>query len=538
MCLKPFKSKKPSVAKGKTIKKAEPTNGGQTIKDERSEHSARVKSAVDLNSISEWLEENAIKGPQPAAKKEEAGLWELKGPRPATLVPGRATQITAVSEAGCKEEGDSKETKTKPAVESNNAEEPERPLLDLLVGQQDPSSQYFTRKYFRVPSSSVPDIVPASDGSELLYELPELNPNAFRLYQIWLHTGAILPGYHGAYNPLHTSTSKYKWQLFWPLINAHILGCAIRAVDFADSVIDFLQEKLETTRADDDTIKHLFSADNKGVSNSLKSFVVDQCINTNVQGSARLDLSGLPATFAHLMAERALLCLSHQTSKAAKAGCEYHTHATPDACYKKKVLPKDTRKKQWLEAQREKSRKDNEEITKNSKANGIRTVDWESQRAAKSRTSTMQAGESGVPSNTPTQAKRFSHPPADTFFGTTQPLGAIDDVFTTVPVPKREAPLPLPPAPTELPATTSNNSDAMKVAPTEKAEATELDAAVVKPVIIDGNSSPVPNAHSTKSISDVELRQNLEMALEFERQNRCPGAFPVSRNGSTRSAAT
>lgn len=78
----------------------------------------------------------------------------------------------------------------------------------------------------------------------------------------------------------------------------------------------------------------------------------------------------------------------------------------------------------------------------------------------------------------------------------------------------------------------------MKVAPTEKAEATELDAAVVKPVIIDGNSSPVPNAHSTKSISDVELRQNLEMALEFERQNRCPGAFPVSRNGSTRSAAT
>lgn len=537
MSLNPFKSKKSSAAKGKTIKKAEPNNGGQESKDKRYEDSARAKGAVDFLSISEWLGETAVKGPQPTAKKEEAGLWELKGPCHATLVPGRATQSKAVSETGCKDEGDS-EAKTRPTVESNNAEEPERPMLDLLVGHQDTSSQYLTRTYFRVPRSSVPDIASSSDSSELLHELPELNPNAFRLYQIWLYTGAILPGYHGANDRLHTSTSKYKWQLFWPLINAHILGCAIQAVDFADSVIDSLQENLGTTQADSDTIKHLFSVYHEKVSKSLKSFVVDQCINASIQGSAKLDLSGLPPTFAHLMAERALLRLSHQTSKTVELGCEYHVHATPDACYKRKVTLKDTRKQQWLEAERENSCKDCEEVTKNAKANKIQTVDWEQKTAGKGRVSSMQAGGSGMPSPTRMQAKRFSHPTADTFFGTTQSLGSIDDVLTKVPAPTREAPLPTPHAPTELPATTSNNSDAIKVAPTERATATELDAAVFKPVTSDGSSSPVPSAHSTQSNSDVELRENLEMALAFERQNRCPGAFPVSRNGSTRSVAT
>ncbi|EAT86604.1 hypothetical protein HBI56_128940 [Parastagonospora nodorum] len=538
MSLNLFKFKKPSGAKGKTIKKAEPTNGGRTSKDMRAEDSARVESAIDLLSIADWLKENAVKGPQPAAKKEEAGLWELKGPRRATIVPRRTNQLNAVSATGSKGERDSKETETKPAVESNDAEEPERPMFDLLIGHQDTSSQYFTRTYFRVAASSVPDIDPALHSSDLLHELPELNPNAFRLYQIWLHTGAILPGYHGAYVPLHKSTSNHKWQLFWPLLNAHILGCAIGAFDFADQVIDFLLEKLGTTQADDETIKHLFSADHKDVSKSLKCFVIDQCINANVAGSTELDLLGLPHAFAQLMAKRALLRLSRQTPKAIEAGCEYHMHPVPDACYKKKILPKDTRKQQWLEVELEKSRKDYEEVMKSSKANGIRTVDWEHQRAGVNRVSTMQAGGPGVPPTTQMQANRLSDPLTDAFFGTTQPLGAIDDVLTKVPAPTHKAPSPPPSAPTELPASITHSSDTMKAAPKGKATATELDAAVFKPVTSTGNNSPVSSTHSTQSNADVELRQNLEMALEFEKQNRCPGTFPVSRNGSTKSIAT
>ncbi|KAH4982490.1 hypothetical protein HBI51_211190 [Parastagonospora nodorum] len=538
MSLNLFKSKKPSGAKGKTIKKAEPTNGGRTSKDMRAEDSARVESAIDLLSIADWLKENAVKGPQPAAKKEEAGLWELKGPRRATIVPRRTNQPNPVSVTGSKRGRDSKETEKKPAVESNDAEEPERPMFDLLIGHQDTSSQYFTRTYFRVLASSVPDIDPALHSIDLLHELPELNPNAFRLYQIWLHTGAILPGYHGAYDPLHTSTSKYKWQLFWPLLNANILGCAIGAFDFADQVIDYLQEKLGTSRVDDETINHLFAANSKDVSKSLKCFVVDQYIEATINGPISVDISDLPPAFTHLVAERALLRLFPQARVAVEAGCNYHMHKTPDACYKKKVLPKDTQKQQWLEAERGKSRRDYEEVTKNSKAHGIRTVDWEQQRAGVNRVSKMQAGGPGVPPTTQMQANRLSDPLADAFFGTTQPLGAIDDVLTKVPAPTHKAPSPPPSAPTELPASIAHSSDTMKVAPKGKDTATELDAAVFKPVTSTGSNSPVSSTHSTQSNADVELRQNLEMALEFERQNRCPGVFPVSRNGSTKSIAT
>jgi hypothetical protein len=321
------------------------------------------------------------------------------------------------------------------------------------------------------------------------------------------------------------------------LLNAYILGCAIGAFDFADQAIDSLQEKLGTTRVDDETINHLFAANSKGVSKSLKCFVVDQCIEATVNGPISMDISDLPPQFTHLVAERALLRLCSDARVAVKGGCKYHMHKTPDACYEKKVLPKDTRKQQWLEVERVKSRKDYEEVMDSSKANAIRTVDWEQQRAGVNQVSTMQAGRSGVPANTQSQAKRLSYPLADAFFGTTQPLGAIDDVLTKVPAPTREASSPPPSAPTELPAFIAHSSETMKTAPKGEATATGLDVAVVKPATSNGNNSPVPSAHNAQANAVMELQENLEMALEFERQNRCPGAFPVSRNGSTRSIA-
>jgi hypothetical protein len=86
MVINLFKSKKLSLPKGNTIRKAEPINYRQGRRDFHAEDSVRIKSAVDLSIVFDWLKENAVGCPKNAEMSDRAGLWDLKGPRKSTLV--------------------------------------------------------------------------------------------------------------------------------------------------------------------------------------------------------------------------------------------------------------------------------------------------------------------------------------------------------------------------------------------------------------------------------------------------------------------
>jgi hypothetical protein len=149
-------------------------------------------------------------------------------------------------------------------------------MVDLLLGHQDPTSQYFTCKYFSVPARTLP-FVQSKENSSLL--VADLDPHAFELYQIWLHTGVIPAQYRvTCFNP-PTSDVKMTWQSCWPLINAHILGVTLNAPNFTDCVMDMLQAKLNSgIFPDTDTLEHVFSSSGNGISEALRRFVVDRCL--------------------------------------------------------------------------------------------------------------------------------------------------------------------------------------------------------------------------------------------------------------------
>lgn len=471
MAINLFKSKKSSLLKRNTIKKAEPVDGRQGRRDFHAENSARLESTVDLLTVSDWLKESVVQGPENAGSSSRAGLWDLKGPRRPTFIDENATQIKAASKEETGQTDSVSEAMVVPTTEHKESEPSEPPMLNLLCGQQNTSSRYFTKTCFRVPAFAVPD-TPSSSEEEVnsLLQLPELDPNAFRLYLIWLQTGKVLSGYHGAIESSLANLRQYSWQVCWPLMNAHILGYNIKAVDFADQVMDFLRERLSNkTFADVETIKHIFSKDDKDMSNLLKHFVVDQCIDAGAEGLTSLELSSLPLAFAHLMVERSLRRLSIATSASKEAmtdnGCEYHLHDTPDACYKKNIRPSEARKKRWLELGRETARKEAEEVVTNAILNGVKTVDWEKQNVGGNRASIQQfeqtkatcsrveERQSVQPEAIAKQNREASCTAADgklkpgmlagALFGTTQSNGAVDVVLHKAP--SRGAPLPPPP---------------------------------------------------------------------------------------------
>lgn len=251
-----------------------------------------------------------------------------------------------------------------------------QPTFDLLLGQQDPSSPYFTRRYFS--EAYVADVRDATKPPrDILHHISELDSQAFEMYKMYTNTGKI------GFRCLADVKNKYLWIACWPLMNAHILGCIIEEPAFADRVMNFLVEKLPLGLAPDfKTVEHLFDGNRKGISDALKTFVADRFVNAQQQSHVVLDTSTYPETFQEAALQSALRHLAYSQDTDARPGCTYHTHHDKELCYKTRLTPVDTLKEQRLAVARENSARDAEFVIANALQNGVKSVDWEQRRAA------------------------------------------------------------------------------------------------------------------------------------------------------------
>jgi hypothetical protein len=555
-----FKSKKYSIQKGNTIRKSEPIHGIQTRKDLHSKGGDHEASIVDISTVSNWVKESAVQKSNGAGSTLRAVLGGSNEPRQATLVNSIDVQSNVASEEGFGEGRDDSVVTT-----GQDSEPPRRQTLYLLIGQQDTSSRYFTQRYVRVPASIIPDsaarLSGSSDNSSPV-SIPELDPQAFELYQIWLRAETIHFRCSGAYSSPAIDFG-YMWQVCWPLINAHILGCAIDAPEFCDRVMDLIQEKLRNAPAADvDTINHIFSENERDISDVLRRFVVNRYIDAGIEaGIADLQIPSLPPLFVYALLDAALRRLSSGDTVSQTSDCEYHTHEASGTCYKLSVQPNVVTREKKLEAAREISRKDSEEVVKNVEINGVRTTDWEERRAdanlalMKQRgwrrvgfrrldeqppleTATMRsAGADAIERNhelpKPTLKNQAgTDTSVENPFGTTKVNGAMDDVLCKAP--SRE--VPPPPAFTGLATIAAYDMNPPDILPDYKAHATSSNTdTTTSTSTVPSGSTLTPSSRSSQSVPDLELRQQIEMTLELEKQLACPGAFPLSRNGSNES---
>jgi hypothetical protein len=306
-------------------------------------------------------------------------LKELDRPRHATLVNG----TTPLQSLHGEQSADSLPSTAAPVKSKEDVKSPSRQVTNVVIGQQDPSSRYFTRKYVQIavskrPNASVPF---ETTKGELFCLLPELDPQAFELYQTWLHTGVIALRRQGFDYAVPRTEITPAWKDCWPLFNAHILGCTINDADSPDRVIDVLQEKLGNNahQVDVDTINHLFSAEVEGIPQVLKDFVVCCCIEAGIESDfADLHIPSLRPTFFRLVLKSALQRLSREHRPQE---CEFHIHETPEACYKKRISPNDIEWEKRLNSGRQNSCKDFEQVMENRRNNGIKAEDWEDRRA-------------------------------------------------------------------------------------------------------------------------------------------------------------
>tara|TARA_R110002003_G_scaffold120_4_gene10624 strand:- start:325 stop:2049 length:1725 start_codon:yes stop_codon:yes gene_type:complete len=566
-----FKSRQQSSPKGNTIKKSEPIDGRQTRRDFHSDKD-HDESVVDHMTVGEWLKDEG-KGSLNADDSAHHGVLRTTvSPRGATVVDrddsrtrSLKAEIDKVSEKGVKNAAEV------PVAVNAKDEAPVEPMLDLLLGSQDPSSRYFTKKYIRVHASAMSitnEFTTPSSSSSVpvtsngLMSVPDLDPHAFELFQIWTHTGIVPLRFHQICRSSQPTNGKYVWPACWPLMNAHMLGCVLKIPPFSDRVIDILQEYIgKTVYPDVDTINHIFSADHSRPA-VLERFVVDRWIEAAAHdGHEDLNVEDLPPSFVQLMLQTALrrLCSFQPSSKVS--GCGYHTHQDTETCYKNRTHPAEVSRQQRLEFARDMSRKDSEQLVTNAASNGVKIVDWEVRRAEAERLSRERTGMTWAGSSRSGDALGVRNRPvegpaakelngemsspqvasqkeiesgtsAEPLFGTTQTAGAVDDVFGKPP--SRKAPSP---PVMELPATLSCTAQHAFVTPIRDVGTGALDMNEIsfKACANHRSDVPTPSKCSVASNPDSELRQKLEMALRYERQAKCPGAFPLSRTGSAKS---
>jgi hypothetical protein len=420
-------------------------------------------------TVSEWLKEEG-KGSLKADDSAHHGVLRTTvSPRGATVVDGDGSrteslqaEIDKVSEKGVKNSAEV------PVAVVAKGEAPVEPMLDLLLGSQDPSSRYFTKKYFHAhasamsitnefPTQSPSTSVPITDNG--LMSVPDLDPYAFELLQIWIHTGIVPSRFHQTCRSSQPTNGKYIWQACWPLMNAHMLGCVLKIPPFSDCVIDILQEYIgKTVCPDVDTINHIFSADQSRPA-VLKRFVVDRWIEAAAHDVREdFNVEDWPSSFVQLLLHTALRRLCSFQPSSQVSGCDYHTHQDTETCYRNRTHPAEVSKQQRLEFARDMSRKDSEQLVTNAASNSVKIVDREVRRAEAERlsrertrmtwASSSRSGDALPVRNRPVEGPaakemdgKMSSPQvasqkeiesgtsAEPLFGTTQTTGTVDNVF-------------------------------------------------------------------------------------------------------------
>jgi hypothetical protein len=343
---------------------------------------------------------------------------------------------------------------------------------------------------------------------------------------------------------LSAMNEKYVWQYYWPLMNAHILGCTINEPNFADLVIDIIEQAIpEVMYPDADTIIHIFSTDGHGISDVLQRFIVDRWFEAVSDGGfTDVDASGLPRAFVDFALHHAVE-LRSSDSRENQSSCRYHTHKTPDLCYRLKVTPGNLQKKTELDFAHGKTQRDSFAAVIDASVSEVKCIDWEQRRMEGNNAmcentrrkwiAFQRKGEQpplpkGLNSDFGTNGD-FQAPGADISV-TTQTDETVDEIVRT------------PPSRPPPPSSAATESSVSNVVPLKHAEALPVYQAkadgqvkIVEPTASCTNVSVVTPASSLWSRPDSELRQSWETALKYGKRSACPGAFPESREGSSRS---
>ena len=585
------KSKKLSTSMGNTSTKAEPTNGqasaltprwiglpgvdGDRLLFEDMSNASYPGNDIDMSgrkddgkqedvrTANEKMNGNYTKKMKRPGRRISVLYRTLADPYHATLMGGVTPEV---NDYVIPNEPES--SKASPAESYTTQEQAQSPMLNFLLGRQDPSSRYFTRRLERLPdpnnsndsssTSSTPSLRGVNDSPPL--QLTNYDPHAFELYKVWLHTDAI-PTYYRYTGRLPTDQNqKYTWQSSWPLMNAVILGGTIKEPDFTDRVMDLLEEHVvKGVCADKDTIVHVFAERAGDIPAILKQFIVDRCIDASFASFNNLGIPTLPSPFVNLALKTALRRLSRAEQVPLAPDCRYHTHTSLEGCYKRNHTAADIRKKERPGWQREKSRKDSKEVEKNVGENGSESIDGETgqvndDRVARKQTACTRVGSGGLNGRREEKAERnvaaeetsvtkratwtresnFHDTDKERLLlpvdipGMTRTKDAVHEIQLE---PPRRAP---PPPPTignlgnllESAVCVINHSNSL--APFQEDSGIQTSNLPAPTLTGGGSVSPHLSPRNTRSKSGFRLPRGLETPSKSEKRTICPGAYPES----------
>jgi hypothetical protein len=440
-----------------------------------------------------------------------------------------------------------------------HAETSKTHVFNILCGQQDCTSRYFTRRFvgFQPADTKLLNINPSSRQSEF-FNRSAIDPDANELWTVWKFTGTIPAHYHNF--DLSDVDPQHIWFAYWPLMNAVIHGHILKETEFTGRVMNLLQDNVShSVRPDLDTISHLFGEHRNCMPQVLQQFVVDRWIDASVHHSNVDPL--LPELFVHAALKTALQRLSYNKRSSSISNCEYHTHATPESCYRRETVTGET---ETVDRQRDNQEQPLEDKAASEQSNSLKDVDRETLKADAHQTMRAQSELFWVGfrrfDKRPTESHASSSledsellnrviplcpdipephhkvvPPASSLFGIAQTSGDVEDVMVELPTCE-----PLPPS--SLVLALGERRGEATVASREVLPAYTNESYVPlrndSPTVIeqaDGSYSLPLRVESTQSLPKDGWNIVLEMSLQTGKRVTCPGAFPESRPGSLRS---
>jgi len=344
------------------------------------------------------------------------------------------------------------------------------------------------------------------------------------------------------------------------LINAAIHGYVIDDVEFVDRVMDLLEEKIvKGVRPDIDTISHTFGVKRHNMPKALGRFLVDRWLDSAAQGFDNVDPSDLPQPFVCSALEIAMRRLSSDKRSPPLLNCQYHTHATPEQCYKQRIAPEEAKRQQRYKYRREKASREAEQVAADSIDCGIVVVDWEGRRLEQHRRlrdesdASLPAFDDRIGTSREVQeaehsdgldaqgdidaknrliAKSSSSP----MFGTAQAAGPVDEVKFALPT---RGPPPMPPSPNARvgrdDSAVEGNQAYERLVMDQKTQFSLFDGAM-QAMKIEGNSGSIALGAPAMRGSDANARTVSGESPRRRERRTCPGSFPESRSGSSNKA--
>ncbi|KAI4671040.1 uncharacterized protein J4E88_009435 [Alternaria novae-zelandiae] len=444
-----------------------------------------------------------------------------------------------------------------PPIPDAAVDTPRQSMISVLYGRQNPDSWYLTRRLARLPTVNIPDNI----DLPTLLRRRNIDADAAEMHQIWRRTGVIPTRYRDVnfdpdgINPQHT------WIACWPLINAAIHGYVIDDVEFVDRVMDLLEEKIvKGVKPDIDTISHIFGEKRHYMPKALSRFLVDRWVNNATEGFGDVNPSDLPQPFVCSALETAMRRLSSDKRSSPLLNCQYHTHATPEECYKQRIAPEEAKRQQRYKYRREKASREAEQVAADSIECGIVVVDWEGRRLEQHRRLRDGSGAS-LPAfddriGTADQMHKTSpsdgldviddadandqlnvNPSSSSMFGTSQTDGPVDEVKFAPPT---HEPPPMPPSRNARVERDGSDVEGDRaygaLLRNQQIQFSLFDGAMQAVKIEEDSESIALGALAMPRDSDANARTVLRESPRRRERRTCPGSFPESRSGSLNKA--